>query len=210
MTPDLSLYLVTDPHLLRGRNLIDTCEAAVAGGVTLVQLRDKTAEARDLLEMARGLTARLAPHGVPVIVNDRVDVAAAAGCGCHLGQRDVPLAAARAILGPDAVIGVSVSTVAQAREAAAATYLAPSPVFATTTRSSSADPLGISGLKAIVQATDHPVVAIGGISLDNAEAIGRTGAAGLATITALMRTPDIGAAAGALRRAFAAGRARRA
>ncbi len=206
MALDLTLYLVTDPDLMAGRDLLDLCEAAVVGGVTLVQLRDKRAEARDLLEQARALQGRLAPHGVPVIVNDRVDVAAAAGCGVHIGQRDLPLAAARALLGPDAIIGVSVSGPEQLGDAASANYLAASPVFATTTRSSTSEPLGLAGLAGLVEAAHRPVVAIGGISLDNAEAVARAGAAGLGTITTLLRTPDIRVAAQALRRAFAQGR----
>ena len=112
---DPTLYLVTDPELARGRRLTDVVGAAVRGGVTLVQLRDKHAGGRALLETARALKSMLDPLGVPLLVNDRVDVAHAAGVGCHVGQSDLPAAAARAILGPDAILGVSLDDPEQAR-----------------------------------------------------------------------------------------------
>jgi thiamine-phosphate pyrophosphorylase len=113
---DPTLYLVTDPELARGRPLTDIVAAAIRGGATMVQLRDKRAGGRALLEMARALKAVLDPLGVPLIVNDRADVAHAAGAaGCHVGQKDLPAAAARAILGSDAILGISIDALEQVR-----------------------------------------------------------------------------------------------
>ena len=112
---DPTLYFVTDPVLGRGRPLAQVVAAAAQGGATLVQLRDKHAEGRALLEQARALKAVLDPLGVPLIVNDRADVALAArAAGCHVGQSDLPAAAVRAILGPDAILGISIDAIEQA------------------------------------------------------------------------------------------------
>ena len=133
---DPTLYLVTDPELARGRALAEVVAAAVRGGVTLVQLRDKHADGRALLEQAQMLKAVLDPLAVPLIVNDRADVAHAAGAGCHVGQSDLPVAAARAILGPDALVGLSLDDMAQADavDPALVDYVAYGPFAATATK----------------------------------------------------------------------------
>ena len=140
---------MTDPGLGRGRPLVEIVAAAVRGGVTLVQLRDKAADGRALLEQARALIALLGPLGVPLIVNDRVDVALAAGAaGCHVGQSDLPAAAARALLGPEAILGVSLDAVEQARAASTRPWSTTSPTARSPRRPPSPTPAPRSVLRA--------------------------------------------------------------
>ncbi len=204
-----TLYLVTDPELARGRALLDVVAAAVRGGVTLVQLRDKHAEGRALLETARALKARLDTQGVPLLINDRVDVAHAAGVGCHVGQSDLPAAAARAILGPDAIIGVSLDDPEQARgiDPALVDYVAHGPFAATATKTDAGGPTGAEGLAATRRLTLLPLIAIGGIDARNAAAAVRAGADGVAVVSAIMAAPDPEAASRELRAAIDATKA---
>jgi thiamine-phosphate pyrophosphorylase len=204
-----TLYLVTDPELARGRALIDVVAAAVRGGVTLVQLRDKHAGGRALLETARALQAVLDPLRVPLIVNDRVDVAQAAGVGCHVGQLDLPGAAARAILGPDAILGVSLDDPDQAGEIDRdlVDYVAYGPFAATATKSDAGMPLGPDGLAAVRKRTMLPLVAIGGIDAENAAVAVRAGADGIAVVAAIMAADDPEAASRTLRAAIDAAKA---
>ena len=206
---DPTLYLVTDPELARGRALSDVVTAAVRGGVTLVQLRDKHAGGRALLETARALTAVLEPLGVPLIVNDRVDVAEAVGVGCHVGQSDLPAAAARAILGPDAILGVSLEEVADLRavDPAIVDYVAYGPFAATATKADAGRPVGPDGLAAVAKQTMLPLVAIGGLDARNAAEAVRAGADGLAVVSAIMAADDPEAASRALRAAIDAAKA---
>ena len=207
---DPTLYLVTDPALARGRALTDLVVAAVRGGVTLVQLRDKHAGGRALLETARALKAVLDPEGVPLIVNDRADVAHAAGAGCHVGQSDLPAAAARAILGPDAVLGISIDAVEQARalDPALVDYVAFGPFAATATKPDAGAPIEADGLSAVRrQMATLPLVAIGGIDPRNVAAAVRAGADGVAVVSAIMAADDPEAASRALRRAIDATKA---
>ena len=206
---DPTLYLVTDPELARGRALSDVVAAAVRGGVTLVQLRDKHAGGRALLETARALTAVLEPLGVPLIVNDRVDVAKAVGVGCHVGQSDLPAAAARAILGPDAILGVSLEEVADLRavDPAIVDYVAYGPFAATATKADAGRPVGPDGLAAVAKQTMLPLVAIGGLDARNAAEAVRAGADGLAVVSAIMAADDPEAASRALRAAIDAAKA---
>ena len=185
---DPKLYLVTDAGLLRGRALIDVVDEACAGGVTLVQLRDKTAEARDLLEMARALKAALQPRGVPLVINDRVDVAAAAGVGCHVGQTDLPVEAARAMLGEAAIIGLSLDHVEQtgAADPALLDYVAHGPFATTDTKPDAGKPVGIRGINEVRARTGLPLVAIGGIDASNAAHAIDAGADGVAVVSAVM------------------------
>jgi thiamine-phosphate pyrophosphorylase len=203
---DPTLYLVTDPELARGRALTDVVAAAVRGGVTLVQLRDKQADGRPLLETAQALKALLDPHGVPLIVNDRVDVAHATGAaGCHVGQTDLPAEAARAILGPDAIIGVSIDAVAQARtiDPALVDYVAYGPFAATATKANAGSPVGAEGLAAVhKQTTTLPLIAIGGIDPRNVAEAVRAGADGIAVVSAIMAAADPEAASRELRGAI--------
>jgi thiamine-phosphate pyrophosphorylase len=201
---DPTLYLVTDPELARARALIDVVTAAVRGGVTLVQLRDKHAGGRALLETARALRAALDPLGVPLIMNDRVDVAAAAGVGCHVGQSDLPAAAARTMLGPDAILGVSLEAVADLRavDPAIVDYIAYGPFAATATKADAGRPVGPDGLAAVAKQTMLPLVAIGGIDTRNVAAAVRAGADGIAVVSAIMAAGDPEAASRALRAAI--------
>jgi thiamine-phosphate pyrophosphorylase len=206
---DPTLYLVTDPALGRGRPLADIVAAAVHGGVTLVQLRDKEAGGRALLEEARALQALLAPLGVPLIVNDRVDVAVAAGAaGCHVGQTDLPAAAARALLGPDAILGVSLDAVHQvaAVDPDIVDYVAHGPFAPTLTKMDAGGPVGAEGLAMVRRLTALPLVAIGGIDAENAGAAIRAGADGIAVVSAIVAAADPAAASRELLAAIAAAR----
>ena len=188
---DPTLYLVTDPELSRGRVLADVVATAVIGGVTLVQLRDKGADGRALLETARALKAVLDPQGVPLLVNDRADVAYAAGAGCHVGQTDLPPAAVRAILGPDALVGVSLEAVEQAHSVdSVVDYVAYGPFGATATKGDAGAPIGADGLAAVRRQTMLPLIAIGGIDAHNVAAAVRAGADGIAVVRAIMATAD--------------------
>jgi thiamine-phosphate pyrophosphorylase len=189
---DPTLYLVTDPELARGRALAEVVAAAVRGGVTLVQLRDKQAGGRALLEQARMLRAVLDPLGVPLIVNDRVDVAHAAGVGCHVGQSDLPAAAARAILGPDALVGLSLDDMAQVDtvDPALVDYIAYGPFAATATKADAGRPVGAEGLAEVAKLTLLPLVAIGGLDARNAATAVRAGADGVAVVRAIVAADD--------------------
>jgi len=200
-SPDYSLYLVTDDALAGGRSIEWIVAEAVAGGVTCVQLREKHAESRAYYERARALRERLRPLGIPLIINDRLDIALAIGAdGVHLGQGDLPCAEARRIAGPNLLIGISVSTVAEAQAAArdGADYLGISPIFDTPTKTDTPPATGIDGLRAIRAAVSLPLVAIGGIKAENAAAVVRAGADGIAVVSAIMAAADPRAAARAL------------
>ena len=207
---DPTLYLVTDPELACGRALIDVVAGAVRGGVTLVQLRDKRAGGGALLEAARALKAVLDPHGVPLLVNDRVDVAHAAGAGCHVGQSDLPAAAARAILGPNAILGVSLDAPEQTRavDPALVDYVAYGPFAATATKVDAGIAIGADGLAAVrKQALTMPLIAIGGINRHNVAEAVRAGADGIAVVSAIMAAADPEAASRELRAAIDATKA---
>jgi thiamine-phosphate pyrophosphorylase len=203
-SPDVRLYLVADPAGARDRPLDDLVAAAVAGGATLVQLRDKRPEARALLERARALAALL-PPGVPLMVNDRVDVAAAAGLGVHLGQDDLPVADARRLLGEDAVIGLTVRSLEEAGAAPLelVDYVAIGGVFATASKRNPTPPIGLDGLRAIVRAIREraaiPLVAIAGIHAGNAAEVITAGVDGIAVLGAVCGAPDPERAAAELR-----------
>ncbi len=207
---DLSLYLVTDPRLTADRGLIETVEQAVAGGATLVQLRDPTAKGRALAEQARALLDLLGPKGIPLIINDRVDVAAAAGAqGVHLGQDDLDPAAARAILGPQAIIGLSIGTLDEltASDLAAVDYVGCGPIKATGTKGDAGSAIGVEGFAFLRAHISLPMVAIGGLTADDVPDLIRAGADGVAVVSALCAAPDIRAAAAQLRAAVTAARA---
>ena len=205
---------MTDPALGRGRPLLELVAQAVQGGVTLVQLRDKAAAGRALLEAARALITRLAPQGVPLIVNDRVDVAVAAGAaGCHVGQSDLPAAAARALLGPEAILGVSLDTAEQAHgiDPAVVDYVAHGPFAATATKADAGAAVGAAGIarvRALRGLRRLPLVAIGGLDAGNLGAAVRAGADGIAVVSAIMAAADPAAASRELAAAIAAARQR--
>jgi thiamine-phosphate pyrophosphorylase len=200
---DLGLYLVTDRAACQGRDLLDVVAAAVAGGVSLVQLREKTTATRDFVALARALVALLRPLGVPLVVNDRVDVALAAGAdGVHVGQDDMHPTDVRALLGPDRIVGLSVTGQDETRAAQGlpVDYLGAGPVFATATKPDAGAPQGLAGLAAMLALAEVPVVGIGAITAANAEAVLAAGASGLAVVSAICSASDPRAAAAALRR----------
>jgi thiamine-phosphate pyrophosphorylase len=205
MAADYTLYLVADAEFAAGRDLPGLVKAAVAGGVTVVQLRAKSLAGREFIELGSEIARALAGTGVPFLVNDRVDVAVACGAaGVHLGQEDVPVRLARSLLGPAGTIGVSVNTEEEARRAEleGADYLGAGPAFATATKATDLPVLGPEGIGRIKRAVRIPVVAIGGVGPGNAPALAETGADGIAVVSAILGAPDARRAAGELRRAF--------
>ena len=197
------LCLVTDREIGHGRPLVEVVMRAVAGGVTMVQLREKTATTRAFLDQARALKAVLAPQGVPLIVNDRADVALAIGAdGVHVGQTDLPVEAVRAIVGPDMAIGLSITDAEQiARpDAAAADYLGIGPLHPQKTKPDAAAQLGLGGFAKLRRMTVKPVLAIGGVTAGDVPMLVEEGATGVAVVSAIMAAEDPEAAA----RAFAA------
>jgi thiamine-phosphate pyrophosphorylase len=203
---DLRLYALIDPAVAGGHTLADLA-ANVAGHATLVQLRDKASDTRVLVEEARALAAVLEPLGIPLLINDRVDVALAAQAdGVHIGQDDMAPQDARLLLGRTAIIGLSVKTVEEARAAPLdiIDYVAVGGVYATTSKDNTAAPIGIAGLGGIVNAVHerrpgYPVCAIAGIDHGNAADVIAAGADGVAVISALSLAPDPGKAAQDLR-----------
>ncbi|MFF0739103.1 thiamine phosphate synthase [Streptomyces sp. NPDC004111] len=197
---DLSLYLVTDTRLCGDRGVAATVAAAVRGGVTAVQLRDPDGDARSLFSLGRAIQAELAGTGVPLIVNDRLDVAVWLGAdGVHLGQRDVSPVLARRLLGPDAYVGLSVSRPEHlAHVPDAVDHLGVGPVFAQSTKPDADTPLGLDGLARIVRESPLPCVAIGGIGVSEAAAVMACGASGIAVVSAVCGRPDPTAASRSL------------
>ena len=198
-----AVYVLTDRRAAGQRALVDVVRAAVCGGATAIQLRDKGASTREMIDLGRALLQITRPAGVPLIVNDRADVALAIDAeGVHVGQDDMPTPLARQIIGPGRILGVSVGTVAEARQAAreGADYLGVGDVYGTPTKPDAGTPIGLAGLAEVARAVTIPVVAIGGITLDNAAAAIEAGAAGVAVISAVIAAPDPEAAARQLRR----------
>ena len=187
------LHLVTDRGLCAGRSLEEVVARAVQGGVASVQVREKAGATRDFVAEALRLKALLAPHGIPLIVNDRVDVALAVGAeGVHVGQSDLPCELARQLMGPKAIIGLSVETwedVVRAQDQPV-DYLGVSPVFATPTKTDTRGAWGLEGLARIRAFSRHPLVAIGGLNDANIEAVVRAGAEGIAVVSALCSAAD--------------------
>jgi thiamine-phosphate pyrophosphorylase len=204
VTPDLSTYLVTDPDLCGRRGVADTVLAAVKGGVTAVQLRDKDASARSLYDLTTSLLLALDGTDVPLIVNDRLDVALAAGAhGAHVGQDDLPVEEARRIAGPGLLLGLSVSTAeemdaANALPSGTADYLGVGPVFSTLTKTDTSAELGVDGLADLCRRTEMPCVAIGGIHASNVAAVRASGVQGVAVVSEICTASDPAAAAAAL------------
>ena len=202
---DLSLYLVTDPVICARHGLVETVRAAVAGGATMVQLRDKEAPDDAFIAAGRALRMALAGSGVPLIVNDRLDAVEAIGAdGLHIGQSDVSPQAARARLGSAAVLGLSIETYAQTAQIdpGVIDYVGAGPVFGTSTKSDHATPIGFDGLRAIAAASTVPVVAIGGLAAAHAAEVLRAGAMGLAVVSAICGAEDPEEAARAIRQAM--------
>lgn len=200
--PDYSIYLVTDDGCLQGRALIDCVREALEGGVTLVQYRAKTASSAEMYAEALQLKALCDSFKVPLIINDRLDIAMAVGAaGVHLGQDDLPCAAARKILGEDYIIGVSAHNPAEAKAAlqSGADYLGCGAVFGTATKAD-VKKLGTDGLAAICKAKGLPVVGIGGVTADNYREVRAAGADGAAIVSGILAQPDIRATVEAIAR----------
>lgn len=194
----LRLYLVTDASLTGGRSLETVVAAAVQGGASCVQLREKNSDTRDFVALAQAMKRLLAPQGIPLVINDRVDVALACGAeGVHLGQSDMPPEVARRLLPPEVFIGWSVETPDDVARSAQlpVDYLGVSPVFATPTKTDTKQPWGLEGLRRVRGMTDLPLVAIGGIHHGNAAQVLGAGADGLAVVSALCAADDPCAAA---------------
>jgi thiamine-phosphate pyrophosphorylase len=195
---DYALYLVTDGPLALGRPVESVVAAAVAGGCTVVQLREKRASTRRFVDLARALSPLLARRGVPLIVNDRVDVALACSAdGVHVGQDDMRCRDVRRLVGDRLLVGVSVATPDEARQAESegANYLGVSPVWPTATKTDTPAAVDLSGLAAIRHATRLPLVGIGGVNASNAAQVIAAGAEGVAVVSAIMSAQDPEAAA---------------
>lgn len=191
--PDYSIYLVTDDGCLQVRALIDCVREALEGGVTLVQYRAKTASSAEMYAEALQLKALCDSFNVPLIINDRLDIAMAVGAaGVHLGQDDLPCAAARKLLGEDYIIGVSAHNPAEAKTAlqSGADYLGCGAVFGTATKAD-VKKLGTEGLTAICREKGLPVVGIGGVTADNYREVRAAGADGAAIVSGILAQPDI-------------------
>jgi thiamine-phosphate pyrophosphorylase len=201
---DWSLYLVTDPDLVGDRPLLEVVAAAIRGGVRMVQYRDKQAHTRAMVQTAGALVQLCRQMGVRFLVNDRVDVALAVDAdGVHVGQEDMPVALARKLLGPGKLLGVSVNNAAEIRQAErdGADHLSVSPVFATLTKPGHQPPLGLDGVRALSAISRLPLIAIGGIHLNNAARVIAAGAQGICVVSAIVGATDPEQAARSLRRA---------
>lgn len=199
---DLSLYLVLDPGLCAGIGMVETARRAVAGGATMVQLRDKTGGTAALIAAGRALKAALAGSGARLIVNDDVAAAVAIGAdGVHIGQGDMSVAEARARIGAGAILGLTVETPALAARAdpALVDYIGAGPVLATATKPDHKRPVGFDGLAAQIAASPLPAVAIGGLKRGHVAQALRAGAQGVAVVSAICGQPDPEAAARGLR-----------
>lgn len=206
MRLDLRLIVLTDRELAAPRPVEDIVAACLAAGAPAIQLRDKNATARALLEQATRLLRLTRRHRALLFLNDRLDVALAAGAdGVHLGPADLPIAAARRAAPPPFLIGYSTDDPAEARRAAAAgaDYIGCGAVFGTTTKDVGGERIGLERLAQVVRAVDIPVIGIGGIGPENAAETLRTGAAGVAVIRAVMEAQDPGKAVRELLAAFA-------
>ncbi len=191
------VYIIVDPHLVRRLTLVEALKEAAAGGARLFQYRDKTAPGRDLYHQAEQLRQAAHDVGATFIVNDRCDVALAVEAeGVHLGQGDLPLSLAKAVMGPNQLIGISTHTPEQVREATAggADYVGFGPIFPTASKADHEPVVGVEGLREARLLTSLPMFAIGGITVASAEGIMHAGADGIAVMSAVWAAPDIATA----------------
>lgn len=208
---DYGVYLVTDARLSRGRSSVQVVEAALRGGVTIVQYRDKSASTRRMIEEAQEIRRVCRRAGVPFVVNDRLDVALAVDAdGVHVGQDDMPARMARRLLGEGKLLGVSAASPEEGLRAMTdgADYVGASPIFATPTKPDAPHAMGVEGLRHLARAVRVPVVAIGGVSAENAGTLIAAGAAGVAVVSAVVSADDVEGAARAIRSAVGAARFR--
>ena len=192
------LYLVTDRSLCGHKSLEDVVLQSIKGGVSCVQLREKDISTRLFVSEAQSIRKLLEPYKIPLIINDRIDVALACGAaGVHIGQDDMPYAIARKLLGPKAIIGLSVETWADVEESQKldVNYIGVSPVFATPTKSDNKGVWGLAGLQKIKAFSRHPLVAIGGLNVSNVRETISAGADSVAVVSAICTAPDPEAAA---------------
>lgn len=213
MKPDVdyALYLVTDSGLMSTDTVEESVELAIQGGVTLVQLREKMASSRAFYETALRVREICHRHHVPLIINDRVDIALAVDAdGVHVGQEDLPAETVRKLMGPDKILGISATDLGEALEAvkAGADYLGVGAMQATDTKSD-ARLTSLRELQSIRESAGIPIVVIGGIGRENACQFGKLGVDGLAVVSAIVAQPDITAAAAFLKEEFIKGRAAR-
>ena len=191
---DLLLYAVTDRHWLDGRRLIDVVRESLDGGVTMVQLREKTLEEGKFLEEAKELQTLCRERGVPFLVNDNVEIAREMNAdGVHVGQTDIPVPDVRALVGPDMIIGLSTHSPDQARAAAAAgaDYIGVGPIFATRTKRNVCAPVTLDYLDWVAGNISLPFVAIGGITQENVAKLAGSGICGVAVISAIYAAKNI-------------------
>jgi thiamine-phosphate pyrophosphorylase len=196
--PDFDLYLVSDRGLTHGRDLVAVIDAALAGGVRAVQLREKDLGGRELFALAQAIKISCARCGAKLFINDRVDVALAVGAdGVQLGAASMPIGAAREILGSQKVIGASIHSLEEGKsvERAGADFVVFGPVYFTPSKAAYGEPQGVTRLKEIVEKISLPVYAIGGINLEGVDAVRGTGARGIALISAVISAADPSAAA---------------
>lgn len=189
---DYCLYFATDSGMLKGRDLCDIIAEAIAGGVTMVQLREKALSSRCFFELGEQVRNITATYRVPLIINDRIDLMLALGAdGVHIGKDDLPLPAARQIAG-DGIVGYSVDTLEDLRyaEESGADYVGIGPVYATSTKTDAGAVLGVDGLRQIVAQARVPCVAIGGIKEENCAEVAGTGVSGVCVISTLMNAVD--------------------
>ena len=190
---DYSVYLVTDRELARGRTTLEIATAAIRGGVSCIQLREKTCSTREFIDEALAIRSLLARHEIPLIINDRVDVALAVKAdGIHLGQKDMPCSMARQLIPENMIVGISVESLddAIAAQKDGADYLGVSPIYPTPTKTDTAQALGLEGLRSIRSEVNLPLVGIGGLNADNAEAVIHNGADGVAVVSAIVAADD--------------------
>jgi len=202
---DLSLYLVLDPVLCRDLGMVETTRAAVAGGATIIQLRDKEASTAAMIETGRALRQVLQGTNVRLIVNDDAEAAIAIGAdGLHIGQEDMNAADARRMIGPDMILGLSVKTevLASSIDAGIVDYAGIGPVFATPTKPDHKQPIGFEGLARIVRLCPVPAVAIGGLKAEHTAEVLSAGADGLAVVSAICGQPDPQAATALIAKAI--------
>jgi thiamine-phosphate pyrophosphorylase len=205
---DLSLYLVTDTIMCGQLGVAATVSAAVGAGVTIVQLRDPDATDDELVRLGRHVMTALEGTGVALILNDRIHLVEAIGAhGGHVGQFDLDIGQARALLGPAAYLGLSVQTVEQVAAArehgdGTADYLGVGPVWRTATKLDAAAPGGLETLRQVTSASPWPCVAIGGITVERVPQVRRAGAVGAAVVSAICGQPDVAVATRALRAAW--------
>jgi thiamine-phosphate pyrophosphorylase len=207
MERDYSLYLVTDRSLMTTNTLSEAVEQAILGGCTMVQLREKNISSLDFFKLATEIKAVTDSFGVPLIINDRIDIALAVhAAGVHIGQSDIPAAIVREIIGDDMLMGVSASSVSEAIQAQkdGADYLGVGAMFPTGTKTD-ATIVSIKELQNIRQSVALPIVAIGGINKENAGLFHDMGIDGLAVVSAIIAQPNIRQAASELKRIFLEG-----